>query len=51
MTRNALRHIAAAAFRGRVAATLLVIDLSHNQLAHLPAGWLVGWLGHIVPLK
>ena len=43
MTRNALRHIAAAAFRGRVAATLLVIDLSHNQIAHLPAGcWSVG---------
>ena len=35
VNRNAVRHVAAAAFRGRVAATLLVLDLSHNQIAHL----------------
>jgi len=35
LTRNAVRHISAAAFRGLVAVTQL--DLSHNQIAHLPA--------------
>ena len=38
LTRNALQHVTTAAFRGRVAATLLVLDLSHNQISHLPAG-------------
>jgi len=37
-SRNSVRHIAATAFRGRVASTLVTLDLSHNQIGHLSSG-------------
>jgi len=36
LTRNAVRHISGAAFRGLIGVTEL--DLSHNQISHLPSG-------------
>ena len=48
LSRNAVRHISTAAFRGLVAVTQL--DLSHNQIAHLPSG-VFSPLAHLHTLK
>jgi len=48
LTRNAIRHVSTAAFRGVAAVTNL--DLSHNQISHLGTG-VFSPLAHLRTLK